>query len=194
MSASQEGSERGVDRNYATAEQYERWFIRDCARCVRPKHVTGRWPDGPVCRTCHDRALAEYGICPGCGQQRARAGRDAGGAPVCTSCAGFTQSYACTRCGTEGKLHRGKLCSRCTLTDQLDELLDDGAGQVTPRLEPLRDALVAMPNPLAGLAWLTTRPHVARFLRGLANGEIELPTRRSTSSNPGGPRRTCGNC
>ncbi len=61
-----------------------------------------------------------------------------------------------------------------TLTDQLDELLDDGAGQVTPRLEPLRDALVAMPNPLAGLAWLTTRPDVARFLRGLANGEIEL--------------------
>ena len=50
-----------MDRPYATAEQYQRWFIRDCARCGRRGNFAARWPDGHVCRTCHDRGLRHHG-------------------------------------------------------------------------------------------------------------------------------------
>jgi hypothetical protein len=161
-----------VDRPYATAEQYERWYQANCCRCGRRRHKAGRWPDGYVCRTCHDRALRIRGRCPGCGQDRILPGL-VGGQPACTTCAGFTVSYACSRCGTDSKLHRGRLCSRCALRDRLDQLLDDGTGQVRPELLPLREALVAMSNPESGLTWVrNTTP--ADLLRRCSRGEIEL--------------------
>lgn len=116
-----------MDRPYATAEQYERWFVRDCARCGRRSSSTARWPDGRVCRTCQDRAFRAHGRCPGCGDDRVLTGRrteDQG--PICTSCAGFSISYACAECGQEGKLHAGRRCTRCTFTRRVAELLDDG--------------------------------------------------------------------
>jgi hypothetical protein len=54
----------------------------------------------------------------------------------------------------EGKLHGGRLCTRCALAARLAELLDDGSGQIRPALVPLADALLAMDNPLSGLTWL----------------------------------------
>jgi hypothetical protein len=162
-----------VNRPDASAEQYDRWFKKDCARCGRYGYFADRWPDGHVCRTCHDRALRVRGRCPGCGQDRILPGLAAEETAVCTACAGFRQSYACSRCGAEGKLHGGRRCTRCTLDDRLAELLGDGTGQVRPELRPLHQALVAMDNPLTGLTWLY-RPHVPVFLRGLATGEIPL--------------------
>ena len=161
-----------MDRPYATAEQYERWFKRDCARCGRHGHFAAHWPDGYVCRTCYDRVLRTHGRCPGCGQDAALPGL-ADGAAICTTCSGFSTSYACSRCGTEGKLHRGKLCTGCALHDRLGELLDDGTGQVRPQLLPLRDSLVSMANPLSGLTWLYG-PAPADLLRRLGCGDIEL--------------------
>jgi hypothetical protein len=162
-----------VDRPDASAEQYEPSFKKDCARCGRYGYFADRWPDGHVCRTCHDRALRVRGRCPGCRQDRVLPGLAADGTAVCTACAGFRQSYACSRCGADGKLHGGRRCTRCTLDDRLAELLGDGTGHVRPELRPLHQALVAMDNPLTGLTWLY-RPHVPVFLRGLATGEIPL--------------------
>ena len=161
-----------MDRHYATAEQYDRWFKRDCARCGRHGHFAAHWPDGHVCRTCHDRALRIRGTCPGCGNDAVLAGL-AAGAAVCTSCAGFTVSCACSRCGTEGKLHAGRLCTRCALHDRLDELLDDGTGQVRPELLPLHAALLSMANPQSGLTW-ARRTVPADLLHRLGRGEIDL--------------------
>ncbi|MGW4094677.1 hypothetical protein [Nocardia sp. NPDC004750] len=93
--------------------------------------------------------------------------------PICTGCAGFRTSVACVRCGTEGKLHRGRLCSQCSLVDRLTSLLDDGTEQVRTELTPLLDALTTMENPGPGLNWLYN-PYVPRFLRGLVNGSIPL--------------------
>ncbi|MEV5085330.1 hypothetical protein AB0K74_43590 [Streptomyces sp. NPDC056159] len=45
-------------------------------------------------------------------------------------------SYQCSRCGAEDKLHRARLCTRCTIADRLDELLDDGTGRIRPELLP----------------------------------------------------------
>jgi|GEM_PF-5480462 len=144
-----------MNRPYATDEQYERWYIIDCARCGRHRHKAASWPDGPICRTCADRAVRTRGTCPGCGQERALPGRRPGDTvAICTTCAGFTQSIACSRCGAEGKLHGGRLCTRCTFADRLAELLDDGTGRIRPELSPLAEHLLAMNNPLTGLTWL----------------------------------------
>ncbi|MFE3907355.1 hypothetical protein ACFXPY_45865 [Streptomyces sp. NPDC059153] len=93
-----------MSRPYATDEQYERWFLAECCRCGRRKHKAGTWPDGYVCRTCWDGAVRTRGICPGCGQDRALPGlRPGDGAAICTTCAGFSQTLDCSRCGFERK-------------------------------------------------------------------------------------------
>lgn len=168
-----------MSRLYATDEQYERWYMTECCRCGRRKNKSGSWPDGHVCRSCIGRALRVRGTCPGCGQERALPGRRPGdGAATCADCAGFSQSFACSRCGYEDVLHRGRLCSRCALSDLLSEVLDDGSGQTRPELVPLVGSLLAMESPLAGLLWLRRNKDQADspsgMLRRLASGDIEL--------------------
>jgi hypothetical protein len=168
-----------MSRPYASDEQYERWYMAECCRCGRRRHKAGSWPDGHVCRTCSDRAVRTRGTCPGCGQQRALPGRrPSDNAAICTTCAGFSQSFACTHCSFEGKLLGGRLCERCTLTDRLTALLDDGTGRVRPKLAPLLDLLVAMDKPSSGLAWLAMRRNqpgnASQMLRQLGLGQIPL--------------------
>ena len=168
-----------MSRPYATDEQYERWFMAQCCRCGRHRHKAGSWPDGYVCRTCSDRAVRTRGTCPGCGQDRALPGlRPGDGAAICTTCAGFSQTFDCARCGFEGKLLGGRLCERCTLTSRLTVLLDDGTGRVRPELMPLFGLLTAMDRPASGLAWLEMRPgrpgNAAQMLRQLGLGQIPL--------------------
>lgn len=168
-----------MSRPYATDEQYERWYFADCCRCGRRKGKAGAWPDGHVCRACRDRALRTRGTCPGCGQERVLPGlRPGDGAAVCPGCAGFSESFACSRCGFEGKLHGGRLCTRCAFADRLAVLLDDGTGGIRPELAPLADALLAMDNPLSGLTWLYPRhgrpASTEDLLRRLGRGEIPL--------------------
>ncbi|MEU3404932.1 hypothetical protein ABZ766_13425 [Streptomyces sp. NPDC006670] len=162
-----------------TPEECERWHKRTCARCRRRGWFAARWPDGHVCRTCHDKALLVRGTCPGCGDERALPGlRSSDGTRICSDCAGFMMSYRCSRCETEDKLHRARLCTRCTVADRLDELLDDGTGRIRPELLPLANSLLAMDRPLSGLAWLNRgkgKPgSTADLLRRLGQGDIEL--------------------
>ena len=154
-------------------------FRTTCVRCQRFRCLAGTWPDGYVCRTCHDRALRIRGCCPGCGQDRVLPGLAADSRqPICTDCAGFTSGYRCLRCGGEGKLHADRLCTRCTFRDRLSELLDDGTGRIRPELVPLVDYLLAMNNPLSGLTWLYPRKgrdrSPADLLRDLGRGNVEL--------------------
>ncbi|MCW2929428.1 MAG: hypothetical protein JWM19_390, partial [Actinomycetia bacterium] len=124
-----------------------------------PRHPDpGSWPDGHVCRTCLHRAVQAWGTCPGCGQERALPGlRPGDGALICTDCAGFSQSFACSRCGFKGKLLGGRLCTRCALAGRLARVLDDGSGRIRPELVPLAGSLLAMDSPLSGLTWLYRR-------------------------------------
>jgi hypothetical protein len=131
---------------YATAEQYERWHVRDCVRCGRRASKAANW-EGAICRTCYAKALQIRGRCAGCGADRLLPGRRADATPICRDCAGIPRDFFCHRCGFEGHLHTGRLCTRCTLSDQLHHALDDGTGQVHPPLAPLIAAVVAMPQP-----------------------------------------------
>ncbi|MGW3659144.1 hypothetical protein ACWD6R_27245 [Streptomyces sp. NPDC005151] len=168
-----------MNRPYATDEQYERWYMAECCRCGRRRHKAGTWPDGFVCRTCSDRAVRTRGTCPACGQDRALPGlHPVDGSAICTTCAGFSQTFDCSRCGFEGKLLGGRLCERCTLTNRLTALLDDGTGRVRPALTLLFDLLVAMDKPRSGLAWLEMRRNqpgnASEMLRRLGLGQIPL--------------------
>ena len=182
------------DRTYATAEQYERWFVRDCVRCGRRSSSTAQGPDGRVCRTCQDRAFRTQGRCPDCGHDRLLAGQRAEDqALICTSCAGFSTSYACAECGQEGKLHAGRRCTRCTFTRRVAEILDDGTGRIRPEPAPLAELLTSMSNPLTGLSWVSSRhcrsAPAADLLRGLGRADIELP-RRTRARESQHPHRT----
>lgn len=130
-------------------------------------------------------ACETYGRCPGCGIERLLPGlqptREAGAGdatygtwePVCTDCAGGLGDFTCTRCGREGWRERAGVCGRCVLGDRLNEVLDDGTGQVRLELVPLHAALVGMPRPRAGILWLS-KPHVPPILAAIATGQVPL--------------------
>ena len=107
-----------------------------------------------------------------CGTSRLLPGL-AGDRAICRDCAGITRDFTCCRCGIEGLLTSGKICERCALATRLAVVLDDGAGRVAPALLPLRQALLDMPRPCAGLAWLRNRPALD-LLTALATGTLEL--------------------
>lgn len=60
------------------------------------------------------------------------------------------------------------------LRDRLDELLDDGTGNLSAPLVDLYWHLLAMPVPRRGRVWMENNPHVREYLRGLARGDISL--------------------
>lgn len=151
----------------------KRWT---CVRCGRDHSAYRCWPEGRLCRTCTLAALAIHGVCPGCGEQRILPGRGADGSPICPACAGIVHSvFRCRRCQVEGRLYHRKLCIRCTVTDRVAALLDNGTGHIDPALVPLAAALSTGPTPTPGgrLVWLT-KPHNRDLLRALATGELPL--------------------
>lgn len=150
-----------------------RWI---CARCGRDHSAYRCWPEGHLCRTCVLAALDIHGPCPGCGDQRILPGRDPDGAPICPACAGIVHSvFRCRRCQTEGRLYHRKLCIRCTVTDRVAALLDDGTGHIAPALAPLATALSTgpTPTPAGRLVWLA-KPHNRDLLRALATRRLPL--------------------
>lgn len=168
-----------MSRRYVSAEQPEHRNIVECSRCGRRMFKAASWPDGHVCRTCHDRALRIRGRCPGCGQDRVLPGlRGRDLAAICSVCAGFSTSLRCSRCREEGKLHGGRLCTRCTLNDRLRELLGDDSGEIRPELAPLANSLLAAKRPLSILSWLYTRKgkteSAETLMRALGRGDIAL--------------------
>jgi hypothetical protein len=154
-------------------ERYERHHIRDCARCGRRAGKAANWSDGPVCRTCLHKAENTYGTCPSCGADRLLPGRDSHGAAICRDCARITRDFFCSRCGFEGQLYSGRLCTRCSLTDLVHAVFDDGTGAITPALRILADRLIASPNPKSTWTWLR-RPHVRGLISDLARGTTPL--------------------
>jgi len=156
-----------------TPEEYERWHVRNCARCGRRAAKSAEWSDGPICRTCYDRAMRVRGRCPRCDTDRLLPGRDTDGTPICRDCAGIVRDLFCDRCGFEGLLLGGRLCEHCALADTLVRLLDDGTGRVAPEFLPLVKILLEMDRPKSRLIWLRN-PNVVRLLQGLATGSIPL--------------------
>jgi hypothetical protein len=135
--------------------------------------LTRRWPEGRICSGCYAKACETYGRCEACGVERLTPGIGPQGQARCADCAPGMGDFTCSRCDQEGWLHKGGVCARCLLTDHLQQLLDDGTGQVRTELVPLLESITAMARPRSGLLWLS-RPQAPAILTALARGQVPL--------------------
>jgi len=62
---------------------------------------------------------------------------------------------------------------RCSLGKLLGRIFDDGAGQISPRLIPVVDALNAAAVPKSVINWLS-KPQTAQRITAIATGEVAL--------------------
>lgn len=99
-------------------------------------------------------------------------GRD-GAAQRCRTCAGITSDLDCHRCGTEGEPYRRGLCARCSLRDDLNELLLSHDQTPQPGLVSLIDVLAGVDRPESIHTWKRS-PKVTGLLRGLGDGSLTL--------------------
>lgn len=160
--------------SYQTREQYERWHVRRCGRCGRTAGLSANW-EGPICRTCYDRAVHTRGRCPVCDVDRLLPGRQPDGQAICRDCAGITRDFICAGCGTEAALLGRRRCERCTLADKLAFVLDDGTGQIRKEMLPVHNGLKAVEDTQVKntLSWLA-QPQIIALLTNLSRGVIPI--------------------
>lgn len=157
---------RGRPRTTSTRED-------PCARCGRNiPRLAKQWPEGRLCFTCYFDAIHTHGTCPDCHQDRLLPGpSNADGQPICSTCAEIPYDFHCDRCDIEAGHHRGRLCARCALRDDLNGLL--GGQPSTSELVGLVDALCASDRPESILVWKRSSK-VQELLRGLGDGSIPV--------------------
>lgn len=144
-----------------------------CARCGwNIPRLAASWPEGRLCNICYYDAVHTRGTCADCLQDRLLPGlRAADGEPICSTCAEIPVDFHCERCDTEAARHRGRLCARCALRDDLHELLGGVPDQSA--LRGLVDALCAVDRPESIIVWKRS-PKVQELLRGLGDGTIPV--------------------
>jgi hypothetical protein len=158
-----------------------------CGRCGRLPPTGFHWPDGYVCVSCTRRAVRRRGRCPGCGVERALTGVGSGGEPVCVNCAGIAASFTCASCGSEGELWFARTCLRCSLRRRTGTVLANDNGEVSAALQPVHEAIAAMPDPWAGLIWLQSQA-VRDRLSALATGAVPISHEGIDRLGPGAGR------
>lgn len=144
-----------------------------CARCARNiPRLAATWPEGRLCNICYFEAVRTRGTCPECLQARLLPGPpNADGRPICATCAAMAYDFHCDRCGLETGHHRGKVCTRCAVREDLHRLL--GGAPNNPALVGLIDALCASDRPESIIVWKRS-PKVQALLRGLGDGTIPV--------------------
>lgn len=156
-----------------------------CARCGRTiPRVAATWPEGRLCNICYYDATHTRGTCPECLKERLLPGPPNGdGHPICATCAEIPYDFHCDRCDTETGHQRGRLCARCALRDDIQDLI--GREPDDPRLRGLLDALCASERPESIIVWKRS-PKVQALLRGLGDGTIEI-SHEGLDAVPGKP-------
>lgn len=101
---------------------------------------------------------------------------------MCSTCAEIPYDFHCERCNVEAGHHRGRLCVRCVLRDDLQRLL--GRAPSDPSLAQLVDVLCAAERPESIITWKRS-PIVQQLLQGLGDGTIP-----ATHEGLDGPRET----
>jgi hypothetical protein len=137
-----------------------------CSGCGLDAIVVAAWPRGPVCSTCHKKALSAKGTCTACGERRRIDPRDPDQAGRCSECAGLEPWSVCGDCGVEERIYEAGRCIACTVVHRLRELVGDSAIH-----EPLRASLVDTDGPRAALRWLS-KPETGEVLGAMARGEV----------------------
>jgi hypothetical protein len=97
-----------------------------------------------------------------------------GDKPVCVDCAGITQDYHCSGCGTETEHYRHNTCARCALRNDLTALMHVNEPQSKETTATkLLAALCTAQRPESILTWLR-QAGVRELLERLATEDIHL--------------------
>ncbi len=174
-----------------------------CARCGRNiPRLAATWPDGRLCNICYFEAIHTRGTCPECLQDRLLPGPpNADDHPICWTCAEIPYDFHCERCDVEAGHHRGRLCARCALRDDLHGLL--GGAPSDPALVGLVDALCASGRPESIIVWKRSpkvqdtaprsrrrhHPGIARRSRHCPRQASRTPPCAAAASRPTPPPR-----
>lgn len=126
---------------------------RHCDSCQKPGIACATWPLGTVCRNCYNRRRLHPQACANCQCTAVMVGRNPGGQDICATCSGVDLDFSCRTCGIEGLNYADGKCTRCVMTDRVNDLLSFDDGTVVPQLQPLADALSAA-NPESVQTWL----------------------------------------
>lgn len=145
---------------------------RECAFCHRRQRNCRRWPAGPICQSCANKAMLYPSECAECGGKAVLIGLDCGGQRICGPCAGTTLDFRCTVCGGAG-IRSGGLCSRCYTANQLRDAFVGPDGEVFDQLKPLVNALSDADDPRSVAVWLS-KSAAALKLRELARTGTEI--------------------
>lgn len=171
-----------------------------CLGCGRPRPVSTRTPQGPLCAGCTPTTTMTCAICgrtapavvstltgqPWCRACRQRRARCVscqnirpvrGGSidePLCVTCTRpeATAWRTCPGCGEPSQI-ASRRCQRCTLQRRLRDLLSDQKSQIHPQLQGLHDHLAHHDRPDTVLAWLN-KPTAPAILAELVRGEHPL--------------------
>lgn len=150
----------------------ERW--PPCVRCGQSYRRAHRWPEGRICHYCYEAARQRHGHCATCGHTGVLPGLASDGQPTCLTCSDIPLQVQCRSCGAESPLGRGSRCWRCQLADLVNTLLQGPDGLIPPSLQPLAQALINMPRPNSGYAWLRQNPAAQDLLRQLGQASTRL--------------------
>ncbi|MFB7467038.1 hypothetical protein ACFCZ1_26685 [Streptomyces sp. NPDC056224] len=145
-----------------------------CVRCGSCYPASQQWPEGTVCFYCVRAARNRLGTCAECGHTGILPGLDPQGRHVCVRCCEVPIEVQCKRCCEENLANDSNVCWRCLLSDRINKLLVGPGGAIPEGLQPLAQAIVGMPRPNSGWAWIHMNQRVPDLLRGLASGDILL--------------------
>lgn len=156
-----------------------------CARCGRNiPRLAATWPEGRLCFTCYFDAIHTRGTCPECLQDRLLPGPpNADGHPTCSTCAEIPYDFHCERCDIEAGHHRGRLCARCALRDDLHDIL--GGEPTDATLVGLVNVLCAADRPESIIVWKRSAK-VRELLRALGDGTVPV-SHEGLDTVPGKP-------
>ncbi|NEA31334.1 hypothetical protein [Streptomyces sp. SID13031] len=138
-----------------------------CSFCHRTRRIRALWPAGAACRACYQTVRATPAPCTDCTTVRVLIGKTPAGDRICGPCAGVDIDYTCRACEQPGDFYVEGTCDRCLLKERIDDLLTGPDDTIDARLEPLHQALQAVPRPRSTLKWLKRCP-AARLLVALA--------------------------
>ncbi|MGW7574375.1 site-specific integrase [Streptomyces sp. NPDC054765] len=175
--------------------------LETCIVCGKSRLVNSRTADGPICPNCRPLPVLLCSICGhtapctlskltslprcgGCDRRQAHCtvcGRLRGihsgtaDAPVCGPCTTPDAELwcPCPTCGQAERLHAPGPCPRCTLKQRLYELLAGDTGSISPKLQPLRDALADTERAATAMRWLS-KGIVSTVLSDLGSGRRPL--------------------
>lgn len=144
-----------------------------CDRCqLDVPRIRVRWPDGAICGACFTAAVHEFGVCPGCGEQRMLPGRSPAGLHICRDCARITTRLVCDRCGNEAERFRGGACARCVIREDLESILRPNSPPDL-RLKRLVAILSDSERPESIYTWMNSEAPNS-LLNVIGRREIEL--------------------